>query len=487
MTLRRALALSPILFAFAAAAPACGARSATGLDTTDASGGGGAGTGGGATSSSSSTTTSSSSSTSTSSSSSTTSSSSSSGAGGTGGGASHPVISDSPGSFMQAETSVIAGPNGTVAVAWIDVDAQSNSNIGYTFSTDDGATFAPPSLIFTPGNRVASDPVLAVDPAGNIYVTWVGFKVSFNGTPSSMRIYVSIAPAGSTAFGDPIQVSPLNDDEALYDKPWITVTNKGTIVVTYQRDAMPSEFGLVATRSTDGGKSWQQSFIVDEPDGSVFRNLAFPCAPKTGDHLWATFLAFDNFGLKAKLARSDDDGATWQPEITVSQPNESVAFDDPNCIAEGEQVWVSYGLSKDPLDQMAGETQKLSSIQLAYSSDGGQSIQWHMEVADTAASPFFMHPQMALEDGLAADFVYYAGTMDQDDNGSFRRSRVSLGVGITPSSVVEQPVTYLQARGDPRWLGDYVGVHWRAGQLYTSYVVNAIGVAQIAFAKYPAP
>lgn len=388
---------------------------------------------------------------------------------------------------MAAETSVIAGPNGVVAVAWIDVDQQGGSNIGYTFSTNDGATFAPPSLIFSPDNRVSSDPVLAIDPAGNIYVTWVGFKASFNGTPSSMRIYVSIAPAGSTVFGAPIQVSPLMDNEALYDKPWITVTNKGTVVVTYQRDAMPNEFGIVATRSSDGGKTWQQSFVVDDPSGSLFRNLAFPCAPKTGDHLWVTYLAYDGFAMKTKLARSDDGGATWQPEITVSQPNEKVAFDDPNCIAEGEQVWVSYGLSKDPLDQMAGATQKLNSIQLAYSSDGGQSITWHMEVADTAASPFFMHPQMALEDGLVADFVYYAGAMDEDPNGSFRRSRVSLGVGIGPSSVVEQPITYLQARSDLRWVGDYVGIHWRAGQLYTSYVANASGAAQIAFAKYAAP
>lgn len=481
MTLRRALAISPVLFALAAAAPACGARSVIVDGTTPATGGGGAGGGGGATTSSS--TTSTTSSTSTSSSTSTTSSSSSSG---TGGGANHPVISDYPGSILQAETHVIAAPNGIVSVAWIDVDGQGNSNIGYTFSTNDGESFASASLIFSPENRVSSDPVLAADAAGNIYVTWVGYKIGAGG-PSSMRIYVSIAPAGTTTFGDPIQVSPQMDGEALYDKPWITVTNKGTIVVTYQRDAMPQEFGLVATRSTDGGKTWQQSFIVNDPNGNVFRNLAFPCAPKTGDRLWVTFLAFDGFGMKTKLARSDDDGATWQPEIQVSVPNEKVAFDDPNCIAEGDQVWVSYGQSKDPLDQMAGETQKLSSIQLAHSSDAGQSILWHAEVADLAAAPFFMHPQMALADGLVAHFVYYAGTMDEDPNGSYRRSRLALGVGLDPSSVVEQPITYLQARSDARWLGDYTGVHWRAGQLYTSYVVNSSGMAQVAFAKYAAP
>ena len=478
MTLRRALASSPVLLAFVAASPACGGRVV--VDETSGAGGAGGAGGGVTTSSSSSSTTSSSSSSSSSSTSSSSSSSST-------GGVTNPVISESSNSYMQAETSVIAAPNGVVSVAWIDVNWQGESNIGYAFSENDGATFTAPSLITTPGGRVASDPVLAADAAGNLYVTWVGYKIDGGGNPSSMRIYVSIALPGKTWFGPAIQVSPQMDSEALYDKPWITVTNKGTIVVTYQRDAMPQEFGLVASRSTDGGATWQQSFIVDDPNGTVFRNLAFPCAPKNGDHLWVTFLAYNGSLMKTKLARSDDGGATWQPEVLVSQPSEKVAFDDPNCIADGDQVWTSYGLTKDPLDQMTGNTQKLSSIQLAYSGDAGQTMSWHKEVADLAAGPFFMHPQMTIEDGVFADFVYYAGSMDEDYDGSYRRSWVSLAGGIEPSSAVEQPSIYLQARGDERWLGDYTGIHWRAGQLYTSYVVNTTGTSYVAFAKYATP
>jgi hypothetical protein len=52
---------------------------------------------------------------------------------------------------------------------------------------------------------------------------------------------------------------------------------------------------------------------------------------------------------------------------------------------------------------------------------------------------------------------------------------------------VESPLAYLQSRSDPRWLGDYTGLYTRNGKLYTSYVVNTSGTAQVAFAKYLVP
>jgi hypothetical protein len=376
-----------------------------------------------------------------------------------------------------------------VSVAWIDINNQGISNIGYTFSTDDGETFSAPQQIVSPGNRVASDPVLATDAMGNIYVVWVAFRV-MGGNPVSMRIYVSIAPAGSTTFGPPIQVSQPMDGGALYDKPWITVTNKGTIFITYERDLNNNELGLVAARSTDGGMTWQRTFIADEMGPTAtFRNLAYPCAPRNGNHLWVTYVASapTSNGVDIRLSRSDDDGLTWQPEVTVSQPNDPTAFEDPTCAGDGENVWVTYGLSKDPIDQMAGSAQKLASIQLVHSGDGGQTFDTRTEAGDPAAMPFFMHPQLVMEETGSLDVVYYAGAKDEDQAGSYRRARAAMPPAFGPSSVVESPLVYLQSRSDPRWLGDYTGLYTRNGKLYTSYVVNTSGTAQVAFAKYLVP
>lgn len=503
-TPRRALAWSPLLLATIVGAPACGARSFLDEGTAEHAGtGGGAGTGGATATSSSSgiggiggttttTTTSTSSTTSTTSTTSTvattTSTSASTGTGGTGG-TTNPVISQSPGSQFQAETSVVAGPNGFVAVAWIDIDAMGFSTIGYTFSTNDGATFDQPTQITSPGNRVASDPTLAVDAAGNIYVAWVAYHTDMQGNPTSMRIFAARADAGATSFGKPVRVSATMD-HALYDKPWITVTNGGDLVVTYERDGQSNDFSLVAARSTDGGMTWQRTPVVDDPTGMTFRNLAFPCGPKDGGRLWITYLAQTTTGVDVRLSRSDDGGATWSPETVVSQASDQVSYDDPTCVSEKDEVWISYGLTHDMTDPMALKADKAYSIQLAHSSDAGKSIDARTEAADQVAGSFFEHPLLAREDDGAIDLVYYAGQHDLDAAGSYRRARMVSGApGNTfgPSVAVEAPVTFLQARNDPRWLGDYTGLSWRGGALYTSYVVNTSGASHVAFARVATP
>jgi hypothetical protein len=333
---------------------------------------------------------------------------------------------------------------------------------------------------------------MARDLDGNLWVTWVAFKYGPGGQPSQMAIYVSKAAAGTTAFSDPILVSPQNDGGAMYDKPWITVTNKGAIVVTYERDQNNSDLSVVATRSADGGATWQQSFVARDTSGSSYRNLAYPCAPRTGNHLWATYVVFvgSSFTPQVRLARSDDDGVTWLPEVNVSLPSEKAAFMDPSCAADGENVWVAYGLSKDQIDQQASTTQKLYSTQLAYSSDGGSTFGLRSEAADAKAGTYTMLPTIVIEDSGALDFVYYAGAGDEDDQATYRFARAPVPTATSPfqqSTILESPLTLLQARSDARWLGDYTGLHWYNGAAYTSYVQNNSGVAHVAFAKIPTP
>jgi len=411
-------------------------------------------------------------------------SSSSSSSSGTGGGTNHPVISSSPSSFVQAETSVARAENGFVAVAWIDIPMSGKSTIGYAISTSDGDTFGPPATIASPAGRLASDPSVAVDAAGNFYVAWVGYYADAQGNPSDMHVYVAKAAKGATSFGAPLEVSNPAFANQTHDKPWITITSDGTLVVTYAV-ATKVQSRLVASHSKDG-LSWQESVILQ--GASAFWNLAYPCAPKGGKRLWVTYLTFTN-DVAVGLTYSDDDGQTWIPLLqntTVSLPSEPVSFDDPTCVAQGNEVWVSYGLSKEPPGQM--ESTKSYAIRLAHSSDGGKTIDARIDAHDGAAGPFYIHPQMALEQSGAIDLVYYAGKMDKDKAGVYRWSRSDKPLGgFSPSAAVESPVTFLQDRADPRWLGDYTGAFWTGKKLYNSYVVNATGTSHVAFARVATP
>jgi hypothetical protein len=407
------------------------------------------------------------------------------GSGGVGGGVlgtDHPVISSSPGSFIQSETSVSRSPKGFVAVVWIDITMKGEARIGYTISSDDGASFPPPSFASSPDGRLASDPVITVDTAGNFYMAWVGYFADAQGSTSDMHIYVSRASAGSTSFEAPIEASDPALSNQLHDKPWITITADDSLVVTYAV-ATGAQSKLIAAIGKDG-VSWNRSVILQGT--TAFWNLAFPCAPRQGKRLWVSYLAFSPTDeVSVGLTWSDDGGVSWLPLLqntTVNLPDEHVAFDDPGCVADGEDVWVSYGLTKDPFGEE--ESDKSFAVRLAHSGDGGATIDARIDAHDPAAAAFFLHPQMTMEDSGAIDLVYYAGNMDKDLNGAYRWSRAeSPAKGFGPSEVIEAPVVFFQDRDKPPWLGDYTGLFWAGDQLYTSYVVNTTGKAHVAFAR----
>jgi hypothetical protein len=235
--------------------------------------------------------------------------------------------------------------------------------------------------------------------------------------------------------------------------------------------------------------TWQQALAANDPSGQIFSNLGYPCAPKTGGRIYITYLTFEDEGINLRLTSSDDGGATWIPldqALTVNVPNDAVAFDDPTCAAEGNEVWVSYGHTAEATGTF--ESDRSDIIRLAHSSDGGASIDQRFDVQDSQAAKYFIHPQMTREDDGAIDITYYAGQDDLDEGGSFRRARAANpNAGFAPSVAVELPITFLTSRSDPHWLGDYTGLMWRNGQAYMSYVVNTSDFSHVAFAKANAP
>lgn len=178
------------------------------------------------------------------------------------------IVSKGTTSAGEAETHVAVADNGYLAVAYIGV-TQNGSNNGYVFSQDEGASFGAPTDIPATNNREASDPVLATDAQNNFYMTWVEFHRQQNGQPFDMHVMAARAMAGTTTFGDAVEVTNNPSGQDAYDKPWIAVLNDGTVMVTYART---STGGIFAARSTGWG-SWSTATIVE--DGG-FRNLVFP-------------------------------------------------------------------------------------------------------------------------------------------------------------------------------------------------------------------
>jgi hypothetical protein len=384
------------------------------------------------------------------------------------------TISASSTSAVESETHIAARPDGSLVAAWIAIASNGNSDIGYAFSNAGGATWAGPQVVKAPDGRSSSDPVLATNAAGDVFLTWLGLRFDAKGNASDMVLYVSVAKAGGATFSTPVAVT--TDATTQYDKPWITVLPDGAVVVTY---ANTSTGGLYAARSTDGGAHWTIAKIIE--DGS-FRNLAFPCYDAKSKRLFVTYHAGGGIGLRF----SDDGGQGWDAKGTaVADTGEQPAFDDPTCVADAGEVWVSYGLTQDSGNAEA-TSPKLNAIQVAHSGDGGATIDRRGNALEGAK--YGMHPYLVREATGALDLADYAGDADADPMGSLRYRRSSDGAAHwNPSAVLYAPVLFTGDRSSGQWLGDYFGVVATAGALHASYVVNLPKYAHVAHARATLP
>ncbi len=393
------------------------------------------------------------------------------------------VISVAPNqSFLEAETSLWVHGS-TVVAGWIAIPGGPQTSVmGYSISQNSGTTWSPPSAVSSPGGRDSSDPVITSDAQGNFYMAFVGFFRDPKGNPLDMHVYVAKAPAGSTAFGAPVEVSDPNESATLYDKPWITVTQNGSIVVSYANFDQATSFALTAAHSTDG-ITWQRSDITSDPTFSEFSNLSFLCADLAGPRVYSVFgteSAQNVFRIRESF--SDDGGVSWHAPLEVAGPgtNEIVTFDDPTCVALGNDLSVLYGVSDMPATGMS-ESEASVAIKLAHVTSG-TSVATRTDVQDSTTGALFIHPQITGDATGKLSVAYYAGQFDGDDNGTYRVGPVTWN-GHGPTRAYKDPIFFTSKRGDPQWLGDYTGAVQLGDEVYTTFVVNEPTESHIAFAK----
>jgi hypothetical protein len=380
-------------------------------------------------------------------------------------------ISTSELSDQESESHVAVAPDGRVAAAWIGLGGGASSSIGYAFSLDGGATWGDPEIMENVSGADVADPSLAVGPDGALFLAWLEFQVDLAGNTFGTHVWAARAPAGTTAFADAVEVTD-PADEAVADKPWIAGQADGTLLVAYMRQTGNAGHtsSLVAARSTDG-QAFSSALVVDE--GVEINHLPFVCW--SASRVYVTHIRYSRVTEErhVMLRWSMDEGRTWNADdvTEVSLPEEdNAAFDDPGCVASGDDVWVVYGLtSETPSVDGFG---KLDAIRVAHSSEGGETIDDRIDAQDAQAGTYFLHPQLAREDGGALDLAYYAGDAAGDRSASIRWSRAPDAGAFEPSVVLHEPVTLTDERSGARWLGDYFGFAVRGSNLYSAYIDN---------------
>jgi hypothetical protein len=372
-----------------------------------------------------------------------------------------PKFISQPAGTLHEHEPMIAANGSTVVGAWIGYYSNITTN-GYAISHDDGMTWARPQQIDSPGARGSGDPVISADAAGNFYLTWIGFLRDSQGNATDIHVYSSTMPAGSTAFGTPVEVTDVTTAGHV-DKNWVTVLGDGTVLVTWA-DLNPAAYGLWSAVSTDQGATFTRHRIFS---GS-YRNLLFPCADPASASSPVYAVASSGSG-GVFIYKSVDDGTTWGA-AGANLVSGGTVFQDSTCaVAAPNDVWVLYPFGAMPTQP--GFTTPADSVRLAHSTDGAATWATKITISDTNSPDSYLLPQMARSASGHLHAVWYQGPV----NGAATFTHaVSTDDGATwMRTAVRMSGTFITDRASPSWLGDYIGIFAAGTGIYVDYGDNS--------------
>ncbi len=235
----------------------------------------------------------------------------------------------------------------------------------------------------SPGGRLASNPVVAVDGQGRFSLAWLGFRVAPSSTDE--HVYLSRLDAATETFPDPVVASDDGTSTTRdFDKPSIAVDANDNVLLTwadFTGSGMSQSPSLTFARTTDG-KTFTRSTIVAD---TGFGSLAYLCldaalgptAPLYVVHLGAN----GTLGLNT----SSDQGQTWKPSSAVTGAT-GVVFQDPTCVAHGSDLWVAYASGSAMF--VSGKDSPGDVVDVIHSPSGGSSFEAPVAVTSGSGTQY---------------------------------------------------------------------------------------------------
>jgi hypothetical protein len=304
-------------------------------------------------------------------------------------------VNDQSGNVAQSdEQPALAVAGNSVYLAWRDVRNDSQGDIFFTRSEDDGQTWgANIQINDDPSGAEQSAPRLA-SRGNDVYIVWYDERGGTEGD-----VYFDRSTDGGQSFGLDQQVNDNAISAAGY--PAIATGAGSRLHVTWPT----SRTFIYATYSTDAGVSWAESVLVGGADlGATITGYPAPGIATNGSGeiytVWQdTRNAFFDLGcgclrdLEVFADRSTDNGSTWGTDEQVnddeglsSQYRPQLAYDDGVLFA----AWADYrngGVLTDP------------DVYFAHSLDGGQNWNPNIKVNTNELTSFAPDPAIAVDSG----------------------------------------------------------------------------------------
>jgi hypothetical protein len=348
------------------------------------------------------------------------------------------------------------------------------TNVGWAVTTNDGATWRTgllPGLTAAsspPGpNGRASDPVVAYDAAHSVWListlaldvptTRLTINRSSNGATWSNALVA--AEEGGEAVGE--------EGGVAFDKNWIGCDNTITspffgrcyLVYTHSTDR-----DMLAVKwSDDGGLTWSPAADI----GARPAVGVIPVIRPTGEVVVVYLLEVGQFGIAA--SRSLDGGATWNAPVRIADVDSSCAIRGfrgfPLPAAETDstgRVWATWHSCES-----RGATR--NAIFVATSADG---LTWSSPAAVVRGRNAVL-PAIGIDTATGRVAIAYmrfsTGVVDVERIESTRNG-TSWGAPRRLSAR-SMPLPWMANTSSGRMLGDYISVHYAAGRPLVVWVL----------------
>jgi hypothetical protein len=311
-----------------------------------------------------------------------------------------------------------------------------------------------------------SDPVVAIDLSGNVYLSDLYFHDE--GGDQSNGLYVSVAPfiAGSgpaftAAATYPVAVNPDPSTAAFEDKPWLAVDHSstatsGNVYVSWTHFVGNTTNWIQLSVSTDHGHTWSAPLQISpaSQNGGVQGSQV---AVGPSGEVYVVYEVFYIGGKRGQfLAKSTDAGRTFsQPtpitplfnELSFHSTYRKSSFAALAVSATDGSVHVAY----------CDQPNKSSALEYVRSTDGGSTFSAPVRLNDVPSGQRFMPALAADELG-----VLHASWFDTRNAGRSTGSydiyaaRSTDGGGTWTHNARVTPS--LESAGGTSFLGDYSGI-----------------------------
>jgi hypothetical protein len=280
-----------------------------------------------------------------------------------------------------------------------------NPVIGVRSSSDGGATFPDDPFFLPPDIRVAtsqsqSDPVVAVDSQGTFYIVWLGA----NANDAAGVVYVARSTDGGASFPDVFIVAKSDDSlqDAQFARPWIAVGPDDSVYVSWAgvlTNGVSAQ--VLVSRSQDNGETWDPPVVATAENETQHARPQIAVSSDGTVYVSSLELVGEAFGdvrNKVVVQRLTADLVRDGGRIVMSGIMDSPPLDWPSLAVDGSKVYVAYP---------SGNVHGVWDIRVAASPDKGATVRPSVVVNTDASCATHFHPATAIGPDHRLHVVFY--------------------------------------------------------------------------------